>query len=983
MLQAPTEGHGDAIVVPDILVENFEIRTGLLSLIQVNQFHGFESNNPHDHIRSFNRITSTLKFRNVSNDAIKLILFSYSLEGAAKFCSSSTDARIDKLTDTISNLVETFNKKMTTPAMVKAVEETCVICGGAHPYYDCIATDSNTLSACAATGTYNQGGPQNRASNQMGPPEFPPVQNNKQNRFNQNQGNNVNRGNNFQGNQVVFLMMDHLFLLLFSSLPKVVERVPEVTKDTVQPSTENIQPPVVQTQVSIDEPVVAHKPKPTIPYPSRTNKQKLREKDDILALNVIEIFRNLYFNLSFADALVHMPKFALLFKSLLNNKEKLFYLATTPVNENCSAVILKKLPEKLGDPDKFLIPCDFSELVECLALADLGASINLMPLSIWKKLSLPELTPTRMILELADRSTTRPAGIAEDVFVKVGKTGRALIDVYSKELTLRVDDEAITFIVGQTSKYSYNDAETGRALIDVYSKELTLRVDDEAITFKVGQTSKYSYNDAESINRIAVIDVACEEYVQKVLGFSEIPKSGNPSPTLEPIITSSSPSEEPCEDSSQSPSQIDHQCCYECGDPLDGVFQLAEYINISSWNCPAFSSHDDDDDENYIIPITPKEPDNSLSMGNEHLDTISTTKSDEVIKSSVEDLVPILSESEGIPDNTHDVPFRDNSSPLDVSEDQFEEFSDSNHDSTSIDDDYFSIDNINYVEASPLDSELVSLEEVKDDNIREKLLNINLLIAKIKSLNDNPSPDHVLKPLSPFPILVEDSNSFLEKSDTSLFYSDNSLLEFETFSNHTEEMNNDSTTTHTDYSLPKYDSFLFEIEPDRGELTSVVMKDNLAEPRVHVPNVLNTHPTLMLDSDFIPSDNSLSESKIFYFDIEEKNSGSTTIHDDISLSDLKCFNYKREPDPGELTSIVNSGIRQNILSTTNVILPPEEDHSPLFAYVVWIFLSFLTYPVVPPYLLSFGNEDTILTPTSPIIISLLYCRMYLIGVELS
>nr|GEU31253.1 reverse transcriptase domain-containing protein [Tanacetum cinerariifolium] len=222
MLQAPTEGYGDVIVVPDILAENFEIKTGLLSLIKSNQFHGFESNNPQDHIRSFNRITLTLKFKDVPNDAIKLMLFPYSLEGAAKIwyekepprsiltwgdletfgeawkrfkemlrqcprhgfseldqidtfyyglneheqdslnavaggnllrktpryaltiienkskvCysrnksvafkvsttssgnSSSTDARID----TISNLVETFNKKMTTPAMVKAVNK--------------------------------------------------------------------------------------------------------------------------------------------------------------------------------------------------------------------------------------------------------------------------------------------------------------------------------------------------------------------------------------------------------------------------------------------------------------------------------------------------------------------------------------------------------------------------------------------------------------------------------------------------------------------------------------------------------------------------------------------------------------------------------------------------------------------------------------------------------------------------------------------
>ncbi|GKC18280.1 hypothetical protein Tco_1020430, partial [Tanacetum coccineum] len=290
--------------------------------------------------------------------------------------------------------------------------------------------------------------------------------------------------------------------------------------------------------------------------------------------------------------------------------------------------------------------------------------------------------------------------------------------------------------------------------------------------------------------------------------------------------------------------------------------ELAEYINSPSWNCPAF--YDDDDEytiqyreylENSSNAITPdlptEEPDNSLSMGDEHLSTIPETESDEVIKSSVEDLVPIPSESEGISDDTCDVPFCDNSPPLDVLNDHFEIFSDFNDDCTSSDDDSF--ENIDYVEASPPDSELVSLEEVKDDILREKLLNIYLLIAKIESLNDNPTPDCVLKSPSTFPIPVEDSDSFFKKSDTSLSYSDNSLPEFETFSDHTEKTSSGSTTTHADNSLPEYDSFLFETEPDQGELTSVVM----GEPRVYVPNVLPTNTTLMLNSDSIPSDDSL------------------------------------------------------------------------------------------------------------------------------
>nr|GEZ93955.1 reverse transcriptase domain-containing protein [Tanacetum cinerariifolium] len=120
------------------------------------------------------------------------------------------------------------------------------------------------------------------------------------------------------------------------------------------------------------------------------------------------------------NALVLMPKYQKMLKALLSNKEKLQELANTPLNENCSAVILKKLPEKLGDPGKFLIPCGFSEL-KCKALADLAASINLMPLYVWKKLRLPDLIPTRMTLELANRAICTPDGIARDVFVPVGE----------------------------------------------------------------------------------------------------------------------------------------------------------------------------------------------------------------------------------------------------------------------------------------------------------------------------------------------------------------------------------------------------------------------------------------------------------------------------------------------------------------------------------------------------------------------------------
>ncbi|GJU64081.1 reverse transcriptase domain-containing protein [Tanacetum coccineum] len=150
---------------------------------------------------------------------------------------------------------------------------------------------------------------------------------------------------------------------------------------------------------------------------------------------------------------------------------------------------------------------------ECLALADLGASINLMPLSVWKKLSLPELTPTCMTLELADRSISRPIGIAEDVYVKVGK-----FQFPADFVVVEFDaDPRVPLILGRSS------LKTGRALIDVYEGELTLRVGKEAVTFNLDQTSRYSSNyDDNSVNRIDVIDMACEEYSQEVLGFSDV-----------------------------------------------------------------------------------------------------------------------------------------------------------------------------------------------------------------------------------------------------------------------------------------------------------------------------------------------------------------------------------------------------------------------------------------------------------------------------
>nr|GFA58462.1 hypothetical protein [Tanacetum cinerariifolium] len=345
--------------------------------------------------------------------------------------------------------------------------------------------------------------------------------------------------------------------------------------------------------------------------------------------------------------------------------------------------------------------------------------------------------------------------------------------------------------------------------------------------------------------------------------------------------------------------------------------------NLSTYPSKRFDSFcyddDDDDEEDYTIAVTPslstEEPDNSLSMRDEHLDTIPTMESDKFIKSSVENLIPIPSESEGIPDNMCDVPFHDNSLPLDVSKDQFEDFSYSNDEFSSTDDDSFSIDNVEYVEASPFDSKLVSSEvmeivipkvrgidddillTIKDDIHREKLLNINLLIAKIEALNDNPTPsfDFMTKSSSTsLNSLLEETNTFdnsLPKFETLCFdveeissgstttRSDISLPKYEAFyDNHVKEISSGSTTTHSDssiydsfifdllinpfppidrsdfyefadelthiISLPEYDCFFFKIEPNSGYFTMDVVEDisPTREPRVH--NALPTHPTL-------------------------------------------------------------------------------------------------------------------------------------------
>ncbi|GJS59930.1 reverse transcriptase domain-containing protein [Tanacetum coccineum] len=667
LLQAPTEGYEDAIVIPEINA-NFELKHGLINLVQNKQFFGHDKEDPHAHIRYFNKITSTMRFPDIPSTSIKLMLFPFSLEGStriwlekepprsiltwddlvSKFInqffppSKTTNLRneitrfqqrfdesfyeawdrfndllracphhgflelhqldtfynalnandqdslnsgaggnfLDKMpreclriikskskvrnsrnkavvakvssnssTPGISpdvaalttevfelkNMMKTMlidKQKAQAPAPVKAVEQSCVTYRGAHSYRNCPAIDSNVYRdniqeyvSQAAAPNFNQGNTNSRplmVSNQFRPPRQvyqpptsqPPVYQPYQAPAQQMQGvsktdfvnyvkandailrNMQNQGQGLQNQMTNLTEMLSKFVnsntasssnsgslpsntvnnpkedlkgitirsgtaykgpTILTSSPKVVERKTEVTKDTIFPTnniiTEDVQPPVVpvenQNPVSklVDAPVSAPmpNPKPSIPYPS-----------------------------SFVDALTLMPKFASTLKALIGNKEKLIAMARTSLNKHCLAVILNKLPEKLGDPDRFLIPY---------------------------------------------------------VNVKVG------VFQFPADFVV-VDfkpDPRVPLILGRCF------LKTGRALIDVYEGELTLRVDNEAITYNLDQTSRYSvnYNDMTA-NRIDVVELACEEYSQEVLGFSDVIASGNPTPGYDPIVSNSS-----------------------------------------------------------------------------------------------------------------------------------------------------------------------------------------------------------------------------------------------------------------------------------------------------------------------------------------------------------------------------------------------------------------------------------------------------------
>nr|GEU32048.1 reverse transcriptase domain-containing protein [Tanacetum cinerariifolium] len=471
LLQAPTEGYGEAIVIPEINADHFEIKTNLLQLEQFKKMlracphHGFTeltqidtfynglNENDQD---SLNAAAGGNLLSKTTREALHIIenksKVRYSrnkpnvsrMNTTSRENDSKTDDTIDKLADKISTLVEIVSKKVVTLATVKSVEESYVTCGGNHAYYNCDATNSNQSSVFVATGEFK-----NEIQNAMKTQQILMEQ---QNAF-QNYLQNMLSG-------------------FFQNKSSTSGTLSSYTIPNPKGEMKAIN---THSGVAYEGPSILTKPSPKKVVEQETDETTDKEQT----------------NFQGSTTHIQPPVVPILEPDVPKTLHKLFELAKIPLNENCSAMLL----EKLRDLDKFLIPCDFPAMDVCHALANLG--------------------------------------VTEDVFVKVGKshfpTDFVVVDFEA--------DPRVPLILGRSF------LRTGRALIDVYGEEITLQVNDEAVTFNLYQTTRYSstYDDM-SVNRIDVIDVAREEFAQEMLGFSKNSSGGNPTSTSEPIISDSSPS---------------------------------------------------------------------------------------------------------------------------------------------------------------------------------------------------------------------------------------------------------------------------------------------------------------------------------------------------------------------------------------------------------------------------------------------------------
>nr|GEW80448.1 reverse transcriptase domain-containing protein [Tanacetum cinerariifolium] len=506
LFQAPTVGYEDAIVIPEITATNFELKHGLINLVQNKQFFGHDKEDPHAHIRYFNKITSTMRVPNFFPPSKTTNLRNEITRFQKRFDESFSEAwdRFNDLLracphhgffelhqlDTFYNSLNVndqdslnsatggnFLDKMPSDCLKIIESKLKVRQSRAKAVVAKVNSSSSTLAISSDVAELkdmvNQPPAYQALAYQAPIPQMQSVSQTDFERYVkandavlrniQSQGQ---RSGTLPGNTITNPKEDLKGITTRSGVayqgPTIL-----VSSKVIKQGTEPIVAPVSASMPNL---------KPSIPYPLRHDNERRREQANKQIKKFYEIFKDMSFKISFTDALILMPKFASTLKALIRNKEKL----------------------RMG---------------ECLTLADLGASIDLMPLFVWNELSLPELTSTCMTFELADRSI-------------LNQTPR------------------VPLILGRCF------LKTGRALIDVHKGKLTLRIENKAITYNLDQTSRYSANyDQMTANKIDVTDEACEEYSQEVLGFFDVTESGSPTPSDDPIVSTTSPMLTPFGDS--------------------------------------------------------------------------------------------------------------------------------------------------------------------------------------------------------------------------------------------------------------------------------------------------------------------------------------------------------------------------------------------------------------------------------------------------
>nr|GEW26762.1 reverse transcriptase domain-containing protein [Tanacetum cinerariifolium] len=569
LLQALTEGYEDVIVFSTITADNFELKHGLLTLVQNKQFFRHGKEDPHAHIRYFNKITSTLKF---SNDRFidllracphhgflklhQLDTFYNALnskdqdslnstaggnfldkmprecldiiESKSKVCyscnkpvvakvsmntsTSGISTHVAKLKDMVKALLLDKKSQNQAPATVKVVEESCIAFGGVHSYRKCPATDGNVYRdniqefvSQAFAVNYNQENTSYHPpmmSNQIRPPAYqapaPQTKGVSKEDFSTYVKTNdaVMRNMQTQGQnmQNQLTNLTELLTKFMNSNSASTSSSGTLPSNTIANSRSNLKAITTRSGVSYDGPQI---PPLHSFLPKVVENEPEATKDTVIPPN----------NRSIEDVQPHVVPT----ESLILNFEPV----NSPIIEPVASPVSAPKPNQ-----RSFIP----------------ASINLMPLSVWNKLSLPNLSPTCMTLELFDRSISRSVGVAEDVYVKVG-TFHFLADFVVLDFDV---DPRVPLILGRSF------LKTGRALIDVFEGELTLRVGKEAITFNLDQTSRFSanYNDMTA-KQIDVIDMACEEYSQEVLSFSDVIVSGNSTSYYDSIVSTTSSTSTP------------------------------------------------------------------------------------------------------------------------------------------------------------------------------------------------------------------------------------------------------------------------------------------------------------------------------------------------------------------------------------------------------------------------------------------------------